>query len=120
MKPVRFLLIAIVFSLLAGCSSNHITDNFEYLGGAKNWKVQAAPGQTLHIEYKAVLTQGSLELQVISPSNKVLWSVKGDSHGAQTKDLPITVSGTYTLQIRATAAYGSYDLQYAVKKSPTP
>ena len=125
MKPFRFLGIAILIIFLAGCSSNHITDSFLGLGGQKYWTVQAAPGQTLHVVYKAVVTKGSLKLQVISPSRKVLWAVKGDTKGMQTKDIPITVKGGFDLMVTASAADGSYDLQYSIiqptsNTKPTP
>jgi hypothetical protein len=120
MKPIRCFMIAILFILLAGCSSNHIVSTFDYLSGYKYWTVQAAAGQTLHVAYKAVLTKGSLVLQVTSPQRKLLWTVKGDSNGTQTKDILITVKGGYTISVRADAAYGSYDIQYAIKKPTTP
>jgi hypothetical protein len=115
MKLTRLLLIALSALLLVSCSSNHYSSAFSGLSGNKVFVVQATAGQTLQVEYTAAVTQGSLELQVISPQREALWTVKGDTKGQQTKNLPLKVAGSYTLQVHAAAANGTYDLQYAVK-----
>ena len=115
MKPSRLLWIALLLIFLAGCSSDGISENFSNYTKTKKWNFQANAGQTLHITYQAKLTKGSLELLVLSPDQKTLWKVKGGTNGTQNKAIPIPTSGQYTIQVRAEAAYGSYDMQYALK-----
>src|SRR5579859_348858 len=101
MKPSRLLLLVLSAFLLISCSANHYTSAFSGLSGNKIFTVQASAGQTLQVEYTAAVSQGSLELQVISPQREALWTVKGDTKGQQTKNLPISVAGSYTLQVHA-------------------
>ena len=115
MKPIRFLLITILLLLLTSCSPRHYSESFQDLQGYFRRSIPASAGQTLHVEYKAVVNKGSLELKVISPEKIVLWTVVGNTNGSVSKDIPTTEKGDYWIRVGATAAYGSYDLQYSVK-----
>lgn len=117
MKSMRILWIVVFLTLIGGCSANNnISQSFTGLQGNKIWSVQASAGQTLQVDFKSEVTNGSLILLVISPEHKTLWRVKAETNGNQTKDISLPVNGQYTLEVQANAASGSYQLQYSLKK----
>ena len=117
MKLTRILPMVLLLLMVARCtpSTNHFSESFSYYQAHKAWGINATTGQTLHVEFNTTVSKGSLVLQVLSPSGMVLWTAQGEPSGTQTKDISITKAGKYTLNFRATAAYGSYDLKFALK-----
>ncbi len=124
---LRILSITLLFLLLVGCAPlektpevetaggttiYHYWNNYKYLNNYIALKVNADAGQTLHVDLSTVINGGSIELKVVSPKGKALWTAKTTNSGQHSADIPMQVGGEYSLFIRASRTSGSYDVKY--------
>ncbi len=124
---LRILSILALFNVLAGCAplektpevetvsgitTYHYWNNYDYLNSYFALKVNADAGQTLHVDFTTVINGGSLELKVVSPKNKALWTAKTTNSGTHSADIPMPVGGEYSILIRASKTSGNFDVKY--------
>nr|HMN59019.1 hypothetical protein [Anaerolinea sp.] len=63
--------------------------------------MEAKAGQTLHLDFKSVVKQGRLEVKVVSPRGKTLWSAKVTQSGLESVDISLPADGQYAIRIWA-------------------
>lgn len=132
MKPTRLLTFLLLLFLLTGClpqvkltaeletengrAAYHCWSNYKYLDSRGVLQLEAKAGQTLHLDFKSVVKQGSLEVKVLSPRQKTLWSARVTQSGLESADIPLPADGLYAIRIWAKKTSGSYDIRYHLKE----
>lgn len=128
MKPIRLLPFLLLLFVLTGCLPQvkltaeretengralyHHWSNYKYLDSRGVLQLKAEAGQTLHLAFQSVVKQGSLEVKVLSPRHKALWSARVTQSGLETADIRLPADGLYAIRIWAKKTSGNYDIRY--------
>jgi hypothetical protein len=123
----KTLLAAILVMLtgpLAGCdqssirlgwvetsSPGHLKASYGEFTGTETRTVLAQPGETLYLEYDVEVNRGNLRLEVDDPYGQAIWCVALCTDCGETKALPVSKAGCYTISIQGEATEGSFDLK---------
>lgn len=92
----------------------HISYSYMRFTGIELAEIEAQEGETIEVDYTAGVIRGRLMMQVMSPSQDLLWEVILDENVDDRVDIPVEESGTQTLIIRGINARGSFDIQWEV------
>ena len=95
----------------------HVGAHFRYFDGADGRGLQGHAGDTLQLHYTLAPEAGSLELIVVDPDGRALWTRRatGEAQGNATLDLNAT--GRYRIVVRGVGARGSFDVSYRSEPS---
>jgi hypothetical protein len=83
--------------------------------GTKVRTVQAGSGESLVVEYGAIVNRGTLTVSVEDPDGGVPWSVTLDKDAEDAVALPLEQPGRYALVVRGEDTAGSFHLTWRVE-----
>ena len=116
------LLVAV---LVAGCgqssvrlgwvetsSPGHLEATYDEFTGVETRTVSTQPGETLYLEYDARVERGRLQLEVGGPLGEPVWCVALCNDCGETRTLPATTPGCYSISVQGEATEGSFNLKW--------
>lgn len=128
MDSVRKALLAalpLVAVLVAGCgqssvrlgwvetsSPGHLKATYDEFTGLETRTMLTQPGDTLYLEYDARVERGKLSLEVEGPLGETVWCTALCNDCGETRTLPVTSPGCYTISIRGEATEGGFDVKW--------
>lgn len=127
-KKTAIIFIALLsLSLLSAClESNpeidmngfnepgHIKYSFTRFTGIQLGEIEAEDEQVIDLSVTAGVVRGRLLMQVMSPSQELMWDVILEENVNETVQIPVTEDGVHMLIIRGLNARGSFDVQWEV------
>jgi hypothetical protein len=129
MDHVRESLLAttlvVLVSLMVGCGQSsvrlgwvetslpgHLKATYEEFTGTETSTVSVQSGKTLYLEYDAEVSSGGLHLEIDDPYGETIWCVFLCENCGETKALPLSKAGCYTISVRGEAAEGGFDVKW--------
>lgn len=124
-KSRLLLLVTLLAVLTAGCTveigmlsssvNRQMQARYTYFDGMKSKSVPLQQGDSLLLNFEAVVESGSLMLRLRDPDRDVIWekqypASKEDYRSAYTLEVPRT--GSYRMEVEADQSQGSFNLSW--------
>ena len=103
-----------------GCVENvypgHVNYSFQYFDGPFTRSVSATAGQTLTLNYSAIVDGGNLEMQIIDPAGTVVWqkTINPTANVTNSTQIDIQQNGGYQIIVDGHQARGSFQIDWQV------
>lgn len=94
---------------------SQMKQSYESFEGTKYRTIALLEGRVFHLEAEIKTTSGDLNLSLIDPNGKALFSVSNPEEFVEI-DIPILLTGEYRLQVEG-EHQGSYELDWEVRSA---
>lgn len=126
---IRITTISLLISLLGACDPGKIRfgevrmmygsnedGRISYVlssfSGVENGSIQADAGQTIDMKIDVQLSKGTLTVEWLDPGGEVVWLKEYNGSVNELVEIPIEISGEYSLLIQGKEAGGSFDITW--------
>lgn len=127
-RPRRLLLLALmalIVALFAGCGRSGVRigwaattglhskrATYTYLNGQEYATIRAGAGETIAVDYKVEVAQGTLTIRIVDPDGEEIEEVELKEDGKGTLEFTAEQEGRYTIAITGSETKGSYKLEW--------
>jgi methionine-rich copper-binding protein CopC len=94
----------------------HVDYRYHFFNGPFNRTVNASAGETLTVDYAAIVEEGTLDMRVVNPDGDAVWQETFDTGADVTSSTKVDIqqNGRYRLVVDGHDTRGSFQIDWQV------